>query len=461
MQDGPQKTWSPCPRETQRAGPLPCDAPQRSPQPILRCRLLGRAEMTALRMPHWQEGFAADLTTFLSELLGLPPEAFALRVRHGWRGEGVCAQLSFGSCASPHHAELLDRSLRDGSLRRLVLRSGLGESSWPVSQVLRQFLLRDVVCQVFWVMERHEWRIPNFPRVAQNFNAVLESMPFDFGGGSNLTLHLHPNGSSHPGIGGSAALTLSAAGHGRPISPFLLTAGISGEIWSGPYGRDGANRFLAGGPLCSLEELIAAVDDQQTLLLAIEAVQSDAPDQLRQAWSQDFPFPRKPEPRTCRGAGEEAPLTHRPQADPEASPTAAYGAALLAAVEAATRCVDAMSAAGLQVPEIMDAVSTAQGKVEDLSGRMSALQRALRRRAQVPVPSATPKPPGDDADASASPAHEEPKDEWLEASLELNGTNLTWRVELSENSELPRCVFQETLASNLSTSTADFPDEDD
>ncbi|CAE7478346.1 unnamed protein product [Symbiodinium natans] len=461
--DGLKKNWSgrPLPRRSEHASAPAGASP---PPPTLRCRLLGRAETAALRMPNWQDGFVSDLSTFLEQLLGLPQEAFTLRVRHSWHKVNVVSvQISFGSCAGPNHAELLERSLCDGSLRRLALRT-CSETFWPVSQVLRQFLLRDTAFEAFWVTERHEWLIPNFPQVVRSPNAFLASLPFELGGGSNLTLLLHPNGSSKAGPDGFASLTLSSAGHERPTSAFLLTAGVNGEVWTGPFGRDETNRFLAGGALCPFEELLELVDDDQTLLLAVEAVHGDAPDpcEVNQQDISSRPAPsRRPEdPRTpwSQPQGPAAPA----EASEGAPSTSACGAALLAAVEAARKCmdaVDAISAAEMQVGcEMIHAVSAAQEKVEDLSGRMSALERALRRRAQVPV-QPVPEPKVAQATAWAPPAPEEPKDE-LRTSLEFDGTHLAWHVELSENSEPPHCLFHESLA-KLSTSTADFPDEDD
>ncbi|CAE7905951.1 unnamed protein product, partial [Symbiodinium necroappetens] len=259
--DGRKTCSGPCSREADHSssrldpGSAPLQPSASIPRPNLRCRLLGRAENAALMVPDWQESFMSDLTTLLEHLLGLPEEAFFLRVRHNWhKGNVVAVQISFDSCATPAHAELLERSLRDGSLRRMALRSCTRAfSAWPVSKVLRQFLLRDMEFEAFWVTERHEWHIPNFLQALQSPSAFLASQPFELGGGANMTLLLHPNCSSKTELG-FAAMTLSAAGHQRPTSPFLLTAGSNGEIWAGPFGRDAADRFYAGGPLCASEE---------------------------------------------------------------------------------------------------------------------------------------------------------------------------------------------------------------
>jgi len=276
-----------------------------------------------------------------------------------------------------------------------------------------------------------------------------------------MTLLLHPNCSSKTELG-FAAMTLSAAGHQRPKSPFLLTAGVNGEIWAGPFGRDAADRFYAGGPLCASEELAMLMDGEQTLVLAVEAVRDpteDSRDWQPSLWKQVREVGAAPDIPARPPSRSEAPSSSLGFAEPETSGEAC-GAALLAAVETASRCVDAMSSARKVACEMTHALSAAQGKMEDLSGRMSALERALRRRAQVPS-EFIPEPKDAQAKARASPALDKPQDVRLQTSLDFDGLgHLAWHVELSENSEPPRCLFHESL-DRVSTSTTDFPDEGD
>ncbi|CAK9112819.1 Leucine-rich repeat-containing protein LOC400891-like [Durusdinium trenchii] len=240
----------------------------------LRCRLLGHTELAAVSVPGWQAAFEFELRMYLAQLLGRSPDELRVRARN--RKQRVSVHLSLE--AVPKDAETLKESLYDGSLRRLAIRNCTGlESPWPNSQALRQFLLREINFDAFWVVERHEWHIPNFHQALnQRPYAMLASESFDLGGGTNLSLHLHPAGIPHGGGQTGACLTLSAAGHGLPSFPFILSAGTGSEIWAGPYGRDSSNRFLSGGPLCSTEELRQL--DANCLVLAVEAVQRKVPE---------------------------------------------------------------------------------------------------------------------------------------------------------------------------------------
>ncbi|CAJ1370530.1 unnamed protein product [Effrenium voratum] len=427
---------------------------------VLRCRLIGRAETSGLAVA-WQASFEAELRRHLAQLL---PEVVLVQLRARSRQNKVSVHVSFQG-AHQSDAIALEQGFADGSLRRLALRNCSGLNPWPTSQALRQFLLRDVSLDTFWVVERHEWHIPSFLQVrtepevrclAQGDGVcrdqvqsrpVLASQPFDLGGGRNLTLHLHPAGVCHPGQPG-ACLTLSAAGHGLPSFPFLLSAGPNSEIWAGPYGRDSGNRFLSGGALCGTEELqqLAAVDAGKTLVLAVEAVQLEPPDGAM----DEVPVLPEPQVAPAEVVPAEPQATWRelqnleaslrrlaasPRSEPE--PLALEGAQLLAAVAQAAKGVEAAAAALADQPwrHLAEAMSATHQRVEDLAQQLAELQ----------------------AKTAGSPEASSVRQR-LNTALELAGSRLMWQVSLwdSQDPESPRLLLQQPL--NDSASTVDFQD---
>ncbi|CAE8695505.1 unnamed protein product, partial [Polarella glacialis] len=209
-------------------------------------------------------------------------DAGAVTVSAAVRSQKVVVHVTFaGPSIGPKEAAALEESLVNGGLRRAALRECSKQT--PPAHAVRQFLLRRVTSEVYWVVGRHEWRLPFSHRLHLNGrhgSSVIVSEPFDFAGGRNLTLHLHPRGFWRPGrhcdphdlASSSAALTLSAAGNDLPRLQFLLSAGRCTSSWVGPYGREG-QRFCPGGQICSLEELGQAMDSDGTLTLVMEAVE--------------------------------------------------------------------------------------------------------------------------------------------------------------------------------------------
>lgn len=429
-------TASPCP------GTGTAAAPGTSPTPaVLRCRLLGHAESAAVAVPGWQATFESELRGYLAQLL-VDKGPGQLHVRARLRNHRVSVHVSMA--ALEKDAQILQQSLWDGSLRRLALRNRTGlESPWPTSQALRQFLLREISVETFWVVERHEWRIDNFQQALnQRPYAMMTSNSFDLGGGTNLTLDFHPAGGP-PGpslTARGASLTLSAPGHGLPSFPFILSAGEHGEIWAGPYGRDASNRFLRGGALCTVDELRKL--HENCLVLAVEAVQTDAPVWAREVRGSDAKVQ----------ATEAAPSPSAPpSAPPERDETGEEvdSEQLLRAVTEAAQGVQMMATTWSCKPwsELLDLVAATQQQLQDLALQMAVLQRAVEAKVS----------PSKSRDGPRGPRGFRHK---IDAALELAEEQLLWKVSLRDEEDGAASELHKgTLAGTASGSTLDFQEE--
>eukprot|EP00434_Breviolum_minutum_P009686 symbB.v1.2.008527.t1/scaffold532.1/size190944/1 len=409
---------------------------------VMRCRLLGRADLAAVSVAGWQATFETELQGYLAQLLEMDERNILVRARR--KNAKVSVHVSMHGMEKD--AITLQQSLWDGRLRRLALRNCTGlESPWPTSQALRQFLLRDVNCEVFWVLERHEWHIQNFQQaLSQRPYAMMTSEAFDLGGGTNLTLHLHPAGPATANARG-VCLTLSAAGHGLPSFPFLLSAGTNSEIWAGPYGRDASHRFLPGGALCTVEELRQL--HENCLVLSIEAVQREVPE-----WAQEVPnLPPEVGGEEVEASPAISPVSRESiPADcgmdetlPRHEGNEANNVELLRAVTEAAQGVQLMAASWASKPwkELVELVSATHQQVQDLAQQMTALQRAVQEK--------------DPPQVSPSPPEAKGFRQKLTTALELADEQLLWHVTLHDDEDptsptrLLRCALETASGSTL------------
>lgn len=266
------------PRREQSDWPVPA-SPSGGP---LRCLLYGSVDGGA-PSGAWRAGFQNGLAELLALILSkVAGSDVAISVRATAQGSELTARVTVEGHV-PHHAvaAAMQESFLDGSLRTLAMQ---GQAGGLPGAALRHFLLRPVSVVVLKTSEHHEWLIPDFESKLGGHGgaAVLVSEPFAFGGGQSLTLHLHPRGQWRPNrvregrslSSVDASLSIFGAGVDLPQKSFLFSVGRRGCPWAGPFGREGP-RFLPGGVLCHLDELLASTIGG-ALLLVVEAVVAEA-----------------------------------------------------------------------------------------------------------------------------------------------------------------------------------------